>query len=344
MPSLLQVLHDATGHGATEIVLEPGRTPTVRTSAGVETMPLALTEGELFDALGGVLGPDQQAELAVGNVVDFQVHEGLVRWHLTAHAGADGIVVRGRTGAAVGVAELGVPLDLPPLPRGDGDGQAVTIPAAPPRRHRDTAWDLPSVMSTPPPTPSGSLPDWLVSAGASSEATGAGVRIEPDPPDFALRRRPPTGEPPATLGDALEIGLPPFGSLRTTDPFAAIASELGEAGLCLVRGHGNGERLARVLGAYALILDPSEALGRRLDAHVAAFVIRLEDPSELLAWSLRRVEEGSRVIVECGARTLAGALRVLLGVQHGPHAETWLASVPTFWVADDHGTWTITRE
>jgi hypothetical protein len=338
MPSLLQVLHDATGHGATEIVLEAGRAPTMRTNLGVEQMKMILSEGELFDALGGVLGPDQQAELAVGNHVEFQLHDGLVRWHLGAHAGAQGVVVRGRSGAAQDVDEVGTPLDLPPLSRMTGEGEAVSIPPPPPRRHRDTAWDLPSVMSTPPPLPS-SQPDWLVTSGQSESPSS---RMVPDPPDFAMRR-PPTGEPPATLGDALEDEIPVGRNGRGSDPFGELAARLSDGSLCLARGHGNGERLARHLGAYALILEPSEANGRRFDAAVGAFVLRLDDPSELLGWALRRVEEGARVIVETAAKTPAGGRRVLLGVSHNATAIEWLASVPTFWLADERGSWTLTR-
>jgi len=340
MPSLLQVLHDATGYGATEIVLEPGRAPTMRTNLGVEQMKNGLTEGELFDALGGVLGPDQQAELAVGNVVEFQIHDGLVRWHLGAQAGALGVIVRGRSSAAPDVAEVGVPLDLPPLSRGFSDGESVAIPPTPPRRHRDTAWDLPSVVSTPPPLPSSQVPEWLLSSGAQSESSAP--RGVPDPPDFAMRR-PPTGEPPATLGDALEDEPFESGTVRGTDPFAKLAGQLVEGSLCLARGHGNGERLARHLGAYALILELGEAIGRRFDARVGAFVVRLDDPSELLSWSLRRAEEGARVIVEVSAKTPAGGRRVLLGISHGSTAIEWLAAVPTFWLADERGQWSLTR-
>lgn len=344
MPSLLQVLHDATGHGATELVLEPGRRPTLRTNLGVESMPTPLSEGDLFDALGGVLGPDQQAELAVGNVVEFQLHDGLVRWHLVAQAGADGVVVRGRTGTGGDVVERGVPLELPPLGPNRPEGEAVAIPAAPPRRHRDTAWDLPSVTSTPPPTPSGSIPEWLVSSASRADSTDAGVRLESDSPDFAMRRRPPTGEPPATLGDALEFDPPAFGTVRASDPFAELAESITEPCLCLARGHGHGERLARHLGPYALILHPAEAQGHRVDAHVAAIVNRLEGPSELLGWALRRVEEGGRVIVEVHARSCDAARRVVLGVRHGSSAGEWLLAVPTFWLSEDHGVFTITRE
>lgn len=338
MPSLLQVLHDATGHGATEIVLEPGRAPTLRTSMGVETLRASMSEGELFDALSGVLGPDQQAELAVGNVVEFQLHDGVARWTLVAEAGRDGVVVRGRTQASGDVAEVGVPLELPPLRRGT---EGVGMPAAPavaPRKTRDTAWDLPAVTTTPPPTGAAQIPSWLVSA-TELERDAPRITVEPDPIDFALRRRPPTGEPPASLEDVQPHEQMP----GSVDPFRELASQLPEGSLCLARGHGPGERLARHLGAYALILDLAEAQGVRTDTVGVAFVLRLEDPSPLLGWVLRRVEEGARVVIEVSARTPIGARRVLLGTHSAASADAWLAAVPCFWLDEEQGRWSLSR-
>jgi hypothetical protein len=56
-------------------------------------------------------------------------------------------------------------------------------------------------------------------------------------------------------------------------------------------------------------------------------IVRAEDPSPWLAWLLRRVEEGRRVIVETDALTPAGARRILLGVGATPRAELWLDAV-----------------
>lgn len=374
MPSLLQVLHDATGHGATEIVLESDRAPTMRTALGVESLSIVLSEGELFDALAAVLAPEQQAELAVGNVVEFQLHDGVSRWHLVAEA-AEGMIVRGRTSASRSeIEEVGAPLDLPPLRRGDtGKGAAVPRAPGPLARKRDTAWDLPAVSSTPAPAstsggssgnnprvstgtrpaapvppPGGALPSWLVPAGAGDQEGAAAVT---EPIDFALRRRPPTGEPPAILEDTDGRPSPPASvdwpaGMRppSSDPFADVAAGLTDGSLCLVRGHGHGERVARHFGSYALIVDRREAEGRRFETTIVTFVVRLEDPSELLGWILRRVEEGARVIVEIGARSAAGARRTLLGTTAGSQAASWLDSVPRFWCsADDRGHWTLVR-
>ncbi|MBC8071957.1 MAG: hypothetical protein IAG13_26755 [Deltaproteobacteria bacterium] len=201
-------------------------------------------------------------------------------------------------------------------------------------------------------TPAAALPSWLVapSSTASGEPGGEG---QSEPIDFALRRRPPTGEPPAILEDTLEGGAVvtpatewPAGSRPNGagDPFAELARGLVEGSLCVVRGYGHGERVARCLGNYALLVDRREAEGRRFDAALATFVVRVEDPSELLGWILRRVEEGARVIVELGARTAEGARHCLLGVGSGAHAAAWLDAVPRFWCShDDAGRWSLTR-
>lgn len=325
MPSLLQVLHDATGYGANEIVLEPDRPPTLRTPVGIETLGASLLESDLFDALTGVLAPDQQAELAMGAVVEFQLHDGLVRWQLTAQAGAQGVVVRGRpAGGGSNVIERGTPLELPPLPS--------SLPETPnampqPVRRRDTAWDLPSVVSAVTPS---ATPDWLVEATPTAMA----AQSREAEPDFAFRRRPPTGEPPARLEDALDLdGV----VVDRNDPFLEIAKCVVEGTLCLVRGHGIGERIARHLGSYALVVEAAEVVGRRLDPAVTSFVIRLEDPSELLGWILRRIEEGARVLVEVASRTADGGRRVLLGVHHSSSGAAWIDAVPLLWVGDDGG-------
>lgn len=326
MASLLQVLHDATGYGANEIVLEPDRPPTLRTPVGVETMGSILAESDLFDALTGVLAPDQQAELAMGTVVEFQLHDGLVRWQLTAQAGAQGVVVRGRpAGSGGNVMERGTPLELPPLPSALPEARSA---APQPVRRRDTAWDLPSVVSAAAPS---ATPDWLVEATPISVV----AHSREAEPDFAFRRRPPTGEPPARLDDALDLDGVVLDSRN--DPFIEIAKCVVDGTLCLVRGHGIGERIARHLGAYALVVESTEVIGRRLDPTVAVFVLRLEDPSELLGWMLRRVEEGARVLVEIASRSADGGRRVLLGVNHATSAAAWIDAVPLLWVSDEGG-------
>lgn len=377
MPSLLQVLHDATVRGAVEIVLEPDRPPQARGPEQVESIATVLSEGELYDALGAVLKPEQQAELAVGNVVEFHLFDGSAKWHLVAEPGGDGVIVRGRAGegAAPSVAE-GTPLELPPLRRGEPDRNAA-VPRAPGpllvKRPRDTAWDLPPVAGTqsgvplPKPTPRSNpspsvsanaptenkMPSWFEGTTPAPSSTTTPASSTPrsspaaksgsdDAIDFALLRRPPTGEPPAILDDAEEPS-PGKARPRTDDPFEPLARELAPGSICLVRGHGIGERLARHYGKYALIVEPREVQGLREDGGVTTFVVRIEDPSELLGWSMRRAEEGARVILEIGALTAAGARRSLLGTQAGPTAAAWLDALVVRWLADDGGTWTLSK-
>jgi hypothetical protein len=57
---------------------------------------------------------------------------------------------------------------------------------------------------------------------------------------------------------------------------------------------------------------------------VAALAVCLEDPSQHLGYLLRRLEEGTRVLVQTTARTPAGAKRLLLGTTASERAEAWL--------------------
>ena len=61
-----------------------------------------------------------------------------------------------------------------------------------------------------------------------------------------------------------------------------------------------------------------------VDADDLTVIMTVDDPSPHLGWILRRLEEGSRVLVESRATTPAGARRVLLGITAHERAETWL--------------------
>jgi hypothetical protein len=359
-------------------VLEPDKPPQARGPQQVESIATVLSEGELYDALGAVLKPEQQAELAVGNVVEFHLFDGTAKWHLIAEPGGDGVIVRGRAGAGAPSVAEGTPLDLPPLRRGEPDRNAA-VPRAPGpllvKRPRDTAWDLPPVAGTqsgiplPKPTPrsnppvavSGNaptenkMPSWFEGSTPAPSSPSPPIRTttprsspaaaaksgSDDAIDFALLRRPPTGEPPAILDDAEEPS--PGNSRAKTDEFVPLARELAPGTICLVRGHGIGERLARHYGKYALIVERREVQGIREDATLTTFVLRIEDPSELLGWSMRRAEEGARVIIETNALTAAGARRSLLGTQAGPSATGWLDALSVWWLAEEGGTWQLAK-
>ncbi len=196
MPSLPQVLHEAALRSASEVVVESGKAPTLRTDDGSVTVGEVIAASDLFDALGRVLSPEQQAELAVGNVVEFHLDVEGGRWTLVTEPTVDGIVVRGRLQDGDPSAEVGVPLELPPLEPFEPK-PAAAAPRA--RRSRQTRWDLAIGVEPEPDAPwaGGSTP-----TPPRAEDDGASrpfVPRRPRPIDFELR--PPTGHY-ARLDDA----------------------------------------------------------------------------------------------------------------------------------------------
>lgn len=373
MPSLPQVLHEASLRGATEVTLESDQHPMVRTDAGSVTVGDPLSESELFDALSLVLGPDQQAELALGNVVSFGVDVGGDHWTLLAEPAPEGIVVRGRSSAA-GSAETETPapstrgLDLPKLDTAEPDRQSIPSTGKSILRpsKRRTAWDIgvPEAPVPPPraPTPPPSKPSW------SKQMAGE------EGSDFELRT--PTGEQPANLVDAhefssrvddeglddddidlAELVIPPPDHepvdslasqapqvLDVRDSLEAFAGEVALGTLCIVQGEGGAEALATAMpeGDYALIDDAAPEGVLRAAAELepgSRFAVRLEDPNLVLGWILRRLEEGSIVVVETRARTAPGAQRILLGTSGTRRAEQWLSVHASSWFAQEPDGW-----
>jgi len=106
-----------------------------------------------------------------------------------------------------------------------------------------------------------------------------------------------------------------------------MTASIGEGALVYVGERGFVERLANAPAAV-IVDDQSslEALGPRVRGLPpgAIVIVRREDPSPMLGWILRRLEEGHRVFVETGARTPEGARRTLLGVGARERAERWL--------------------
>lgn len=372
MPSLPQVLHEASLRGATEVTLESDQHPMVKTEAGSVTVGDPLSESEMFDALSMVLGPDQQAELALGNMVSFGIDVGAERWTLVAEPVADGVIVRGRSGAGSS-AETETPpsatrgLDLPKLDAVEPDRQAVPATGKSILRptKRRTQWDIgvPEAPVPAPraPTPPPSKPSW------SKQLDDEGGS------DFELRT--PTGEQPANLVDAhdvagrteddrtdeggidddeidlaeLVIPLPqedpgePY-QPEVRESLEAFSAEVIPGTLCIVQGEGGAEALAAAMteGDYALIDDaaPDGVLTAAAELEPGSrFAVRLEDPSLVLGWILRRLEEGSSVVVESKARTAQGAQRVLLGTSGTRRAEQWLAVHPAIWFAEEVDGW-----
>lgn len=359
MPSLPQVLHEASIRGATEVTLESDQHPMVRTDAGSVTVGDPLSESELFDALALVLGPDQQAELALGNIVSFGLDVGGQHWGLIAEPAPEGVIVRGRVGNSgsngVGDDAHSRKLDLPKLDAVEPDRQPVPSTGKSILRptKRRTQWDIgvpeapvpmPSVPSPPP-----SKPSW--SRHLDDEGTS----------DFEIRT--PTGEQPANLVDAHDdltgddsdlaalVGPSPTAAAAPTPDVTdvrptleAFAASIAPGTLCIVQGEGGAEALAISIhgGDFALIDDATPGGVLRAAAELepgGRFAVRLEDPSEVLGWILRRLEEGACVCVQSRARTGPGARRTLLGTQASARAEQWLSVHTVYWFAEEPDGW-----
>jgi len=114
----------------------------------------------------------------------------------------------------------------------------------------------------------------------------------------------------------------------------------------LLRASGHAEALAAALELPSLTLGesdtPAQASARLGELGTGGvLIVRAEDPSSWLAWLLRRVEEGRRVIVETEALTPAGARRILLGVGASPRAELWLDAVRVLSVTVSDDNWIL---
>ncbi|MCA9684304.1 MAG: hypothetical protein KC457_19060, partial [Myxococcales bacterium] len=120
--------------------------------------------------------------------------------------------------------------------------------------------------------------------------------------------------------------LPSFG--RGPAELNDLAAGIGEGSLVYV-ALGFAENVTRVLQAPSFVVDdrvdPREAWTTIKAMPVGSIlIVSREDPSPLLGWILRRLEEGFRVFLETRARSPEGARRMLLGVDASPRAEAWL--------------------
>jgi hypothetical protein len=69
----------------------------------------------------------------------------------------------------------------------------------------------------------------------------------------------------------------------------------------------------------------------------SCIVLDLEDPSVALAWMLRRLEQGFRVVIVARAVTIEGAQRMIVGMHYGEAARHWLCAHETFGVSFEKG-------
>lgn len=343
MRSLPEVLRQAGSEQAEEIILAAGRRLTLQTSDGSTEVGDVWTESDLFDALTEVLGPDQQAELAVGQVVEFSLQENGVGWRLITEPGSEGVTVRGRASSSGPVASSNN--------SGEGEGVSLDLPALEPF-HPER-----EVSAPPRRTPRSTRFDIGVDYGPTDGADPAGPPSEPTPPAGPKQpasSRPPLPSrssrlppPPPAAGVPLEVGpvssAPPLSPgpvvspARPTEPAPPVDGTLPqllalipEGAICFWRDVSATEDIVVAIPGESEIVDESSidgvlalGLGELPDAW---WVVRLEDPSACLGFVLRRAEEGGRVLIETRARDGAGAQRILLGSQATGLAGAWLAA------------------
>lgn len=366
MLSLPLVLHEAERHSVDEIVIEAGHPVTFHGEQGALVLGEDLAEASISDALSLVLAPEQQAELAVAGVVDFYV-EGYAEWSFVAESGTDGVVVRGRLRNGATPDAVGVPLDLPPLEPFMPDGELPHAPVAALRQThaRSTRWDVNvpgSVLEPVPPTNTGALEDTTLPPrhGLGRHDTEhelpprlGGSALDDDGVDFALvGRTPPTAEHPDVHPDRAAT-LPRIAAARPTmsgdDTLGMHLEALAPGTVVYLSGIGMGERFLQSLpeGFELIDLDSWDVVTTRpfeeMPGPSHGYLVRLEDPSRCLAWLLRRLEEGARVVVETRARTGAGARRAFLGIEATSHVAQWLDAHPQLWLRADGHTWVLER-
>lgn len=289
----------------------------------------------VFDALAEVLSTEQQADLALGEPVKFDLMVGEATWHLIGETASEVTLVRARPGE--GAYE-------------SADSVSIAIDADEPEA------DAPRTRRRPPSGPSDLELEIQLDDEAGDERAGvrlAALRplVEASEPRMKWPRQSATAnatwsraESPRRRPSAAPRPVPRVEGREDLETIA-LAAPAGTL-VFLHRGRGQGLELARQLGWPTLPIKPGdspESLVERCDglAEGAALILDAEDPSPWLAWLLRRVEEGRRVLVETRAPTPSGARRILLGVTASPRAESWLASLRVVHATLVRGEWTL---
>jgi hypothetical protein len=323
-----------------EVVIETDQPVRLVHAQGAATLGEALTGDAVFDALAEVLTSEQQADLALGEPVKFDLLVGDTTWHLVGETAREVTAVRARPGDGAFEPADSVPIPIEP----DEPDPQENVP-----RLRRRGGSMP---------PAGQSDiDIEIQFDDDAVEERAGVRlaalrpitVEAEPRSrwprqvsalaSANRAESPRRRPP---------GGPPRGgnvARRSDLDVVALAMPAGTFGF-IHRAPGQGAQLARALQwpVYRIAegSTPAQALAESDGlADGAALLVDLEDPSPWLAWLLRRVEEGRRVLIETRATTPAGARRIVLGVAATPRAEEWLAAIRVVHATLVAGEWTL---
>ncbi|PRQ04710.1 hypothetical protein ENSA5_05590 [Enhygromyxa salina] len=184
--------------------------------------------------------------------------------------------------------------------------------------------------------PAGASPKLAARGGAVAD--GGPVADDSSPATTDREQGAVTPAQAATRRELSTVASPGAVTLREFSNFGHGESELNELTasiaegvLVYIREPGFADTLAHSFKAPSVViddqLDPAEVWTRVRGLPPGAIVIvRCEDPSRLLGWILRRLEEGYRVFVETRARTHEGARRMLLGISATALGERWLDS------------------
>lgn len=194
MPSLQDLLAEAASRDAHEVVMETGQPVLLNTEQGGVPLGSPMTEDDLFAALTAVLSEEQQVELAVGNVIEFDiVAKG--DWHVLTEPGAEGISVRARLAGQGAAAPAGPSIDLPPvapfqgarvsLPPMSAEDSFSNVPVQRPTPREVEAPELADDFGAPPPVE--------VPAPPTIDAFGG----QPAPPEVGPPPGSPFSAPPA---------------------------------------------------------------------------------------------------------------------------------------------------
>lgn len=330
MGLLASLLANAAERRPGEVVIETDKPLRVIDSRGGAIVGEPLSGAMVFDALAEVLTSEQQADLALGEPVKFDLVVGEVMWHLVGETASEVTSVRARPDDAgfeqadsVPIAldpdpdEFEAPIDLPRLPRRAGGGGELDI-------------------------------DIQIDDDAQEER--AGVRLAALRP-VAAEAEPRIGWPRRGGYSRAESRRRPAASTAREparrEDLAVLALAIPGGTLAFLhRVPGQGEALARAQGWPARVIGERDT-PERVHAECAtlpddaALIVSLEDPSPWLPWILRRVEEGRRVLIETQATSPSGARRILLGVSASERAEAWLRAVRVVHATLRDGEWTL---
>jgi hypothetical protein len=313
MGLLSDILEQVASSEPSEVLIATERPLTLVHSEGTESIDGLVTDHEVYEALSELLSPEQQAELAVGRRVELDLSSGDDRWRVVAETGTDTISIRAQ----------------PAIDR-DGLGADEVVVIFPTdvwatSDVRDEIGDIDEIEVI------------IEVEDIDDAATRRHTAVPLTRPNRSSRKSQPQLR---RLGNGATKGGPMH------DPWELAASVVPGT-LCFLHwGQGFGAVIARALHRSVLIVDES-ATAKSVRGDLLALeegavvVLAVEDPSRWLAWILRRVEEGMRVLIETRATTQEGARRVLLGVDATPRAEAWLESLRVTSAALRDGRWSV---